>query len=127
VYQPVLTVRDSRGGVVSTNLSVTSATLAGTFTGTLFGEPISVTVTQFLGGLVTGTWQQSSIGAFGEVGPSGEPGKIDANGAFELRFKVRVGSFVDFYYRGTMNPSGQMLTGTLSCSGSTGQVLILTK
>jgi hypothetical protein len=127
VYRPVLTVRDSRGASASSTLSVTSATMAGTFTGTLFGSPISVTLTQFLGGLVTGTWQQASIGVSGEVGPTGEPGKVDANGAFELRFKVRVGSFTDFYYRGTMNPAGQMLTGTLTGSGFTGQVLTLSK
>jgi len=63
----------------------------------------------------------------GDVGPTGEPGTIDANGRFELRFKIRVGSFVDFYYRGTMDNTGQTLTGTLHGSGFSGEVLILSK
>jgi hypothetical protein len=76
-------------------------------------------MTQYLGGLVTGTWQQGS--ANGEIGPTGEPGKIQANGQFELRFKVRVGNYRDFYWRGSMDPTGNLLTGSLqgtNCSVS---------
>jgi hypothetical protein len=126
-YQAVLTVTDGKGGTVTSTVPITSAALAGTFTGTLIGAPLSVTLTQYLGGLVSGSWEIPSLGFVGEVGPAGEPGTIDANGRFELRFKVRVGSFVDFYYRGTMDNTGQTLTGTLHGSGFSGEVLILSK
>jgi len=91
------------------------------------GIPITATMTQYLGGVVDGTWQMPSIGGVGEIGPTGEPGKIQANGNFELRFKVRVGSFSDFFYRGSINPDGTTLTGTLHGSGFTGEPMILNK
>jgi hypothetical protein len=94
-YRPVLTVRDSQGATASTTLSVRSVSIGGTWQGTLDGIPITATMTQYVGGIVDGTWQMPSIGGVGEIGPAGEPGKIQANGSVELRFKVRVGSFSD--------------------------------
>jgi hypothetical protein len=124
-YQATVTVRDSKGASANANVSVTSATITGTFAGTLLGAPMTVMLTQFQGGVVTGTWQQP-FGS-GDVGPTGEPGRIQANGQFELRFKVKQGSFNDFYYRGTMDPTGQRLTGNLQGSGFTGQFMQLEK
>jgi PKD repeat protein len=126
-YQATLTVRDSKGMSTSTTVSVASVTMAGTWAGTLGGAPLTATLTQFIGGFVSGTWQQPSRGFSGDVGPSGELGKIQANGQFEMRFKVRQGSFTDFYYRGTINPTGQQLTGALQGSGFTGEIMILDK
>ncbi len=126
-YQPVLTVRDSSGQTVSTTLSVRSVSIGGEWQGTFGGVPITANMTQYLGGLVDGTWQMPSIGGVGEIGPAGEPGMIQANGQFELRFKVRVGSFSDFYYRGSISADGTTLTGTLQGSGFSGQLLILSK
>ena len=126
-YRPVLTVRDSQGATVSTTLSVRSVTIAGDWQGSLGGLPITATMRQYLGGIVDGTWQMPSIGGVGEIGPTGEPGKIQANGNFELRFKVRVGSFSDFFYRGSINPDGTTLTGTLHGSGFTGDVMVLNR
>ena len=126
-YQAVLTVTDGKGGTATSTIPVTSAALSGSFSGTLIGAPLSVTLTHFLGGLVNGTWEVPAFGFVGEVGPAGEPGKIDASGRFDLRFKVRVGAFIDFHYRGTMDATGQTLTGTLHGSGFSGEVLILTK
>lgn len=126
-YRPVLTVRDSHGETVSTTLSVRSVSIAGDWQGTLGGLPITANMTQYLGGVVDGTWQMPTIGGVGEIGPTGEPGKIQANGTFELRFKVRVGSFSDFFYRGSINPDGTTLTGTLHGSGFTGDLMILNK
>ena len=126
-YRPTLTVRDSRGETVTTTLSVTSVTIAGSWEGTIDGAPIQATMTQYLGGVVDGTWQLPVIGAVGEIGPEGAPGKIQANGQFELRFKVRVGSFNDFFYRGSINADGTTLTGTLQGSGFTGNTMILNK
>jgi hypothetical protein len=123
--QATVTVTDSKGATATANVSVTSATIAGTFVGTLQGSPMTTTLTQFLGGVVTGTWQQPA--GSGEVGPTGELGKILANGQFDLRFKVKQGSFNDFYYRGTMDPTGQRLTGSVTGSGFTGQLMQLEK
>ena len=126
-YQAVLRVSDGKGGTTTSTVPVLSAALSGTFTGTLIGAPLSVTLTQVLGGIVSGTWEVPAVGLTGEVGPAGEPGTIDASGRFELRFKVRVGNFIDFHYRGTMDNTGQTLTGTLHGSGFTGEALILSK
>ena len=101
--------------------------MTGTWTGTQMGYPITVVMTQHVGGLVTGTWEVPSRGGKGDVGPTGEPGKVQASGQFELRFKVRVGNYQDFYYRGTMDPTGQRLTGTLHNSGFSGDYMALTK
>ena len=126
-YQAVLTATDSKGSSTTSTVSVVSTTMTGTWAGVMVGDPITVVMTQSLGGLVTGTWEQPTRSGHGDVGPSGEPGKIQANGQFELRFKVRVGSYVDFYYRGTMDPTGQLLTGTLQGSGFSGQYMSLRK
>lgn len=124
-YQATVTVRDSKGATATGNVSVTSATIAGSFAGFLQNIRVTAQLTQYLGGLVNGSWQFPDLGITGEVGPSGEPGKIHADGQFELRFKVRVGSFDDFYYRGSMDPTGQRLTGTLQGSGFSGQYMQL--
>lgn len=124
-YQATIMVRDSKGATTTGNVSVTSATIAGSFAGSLQNIRVTAQLTQYVGGLVDGSWQFPDFGISGEVGPSGEPGKIHANGQFELRFKVRVGSFDDFYYRGSMDPTGQRLTGTLQGSGFNGQFMQL--
>lgn len=126
-YRPVLTVRDSRGEAATTTLSVRSVSITGEWQGTLSGIPLTATMTQHLGGVVDGTWQIPTIGAVGEIGPTGEPGKILGNGQFELRFKVRVGSYTDFYYRGNINADGTTLTGTLQGSGFAGTSMVLNK
>lgn len=126
-YRPTLTVRDAGGEAASVTLSVRSVSIGGDWQGTLEGLPITARMTQYLGGVVDGTWQMSTIGGVGEIGPTGEPGKIQANGQFELRFKVRVGSFSDFYYRGSISADGTTLTGTLQGSGFSGEVMTLTK
>ena len=116
-YAPTLTIRDSRGATASTTLSVTSATLAGNFSGFLSGiGTLNITATQFLGGIVTGTWQIPSAGFSGEIGPAGEPGTIQSNGQFELRFKIRQGSFSDFYFRGNIDNTGRTLTGIIDAA-----------
>jgi hypothetical protein len=126
-YQAIFTARDSKGLSASATVPVTSVTIAGNWTGTFMGGAMTVTLTQYLGGVVTGTWSVPSFGLSGEVGPAGEPGKIQANGHFELRFKVKQGYFTDFYYRGTIDPAGASLTGNLQGSGFTGEYMALTK
>lgn len=127
-YQATLTATDSKGSSTSTTVSVVSTTMAGLWTGTMIGLPISTDMTQYLGGVVGGTFAIPAAGISGEIGPSGAPGKIQANGQFELRFKARSGgAFQDFYYRGTMDPTGRRLSGTLQGSGFTGEFMELMK
>jgi hypothetical protein len=128
-YQATLTVADSRGLSVMTTVPVTSVTIAGSWSGEILpGVPLTASMTQFVGGLITGTWDVPGSGIGGEIGPTGEPGMIQASGQFELRFKARSGgAFEDFHYRGNIDPTGQMLTGTLHGSGFTGEYMGLTK
>jgi hypothetical protein len=127
VYDATLTVTDARGATATSTIQVTSASMTGTWTGMLIGAPVTVRLTQAAGGIVTGSWDQPTLGAVGEVGPSGAPGLVKADGSFDLRFKVRVGSFVDFYYRGNVDPGGRRLNGNLFDSGFTGQPMPLDK
>lgn len=125
-YPARVTVTDSRGGSATTTVPVTSAAMGGQFSGEFFvGTMMRVSLTQFVGGVVTGTWEVPEVGFVGDVGPTGEPGKIQPNGQFELRFKVRVGAFADFYFRGSLSADGQQLVGTLHQSGFAGESLIL--
>ena len=126
-YHATVTVRDSKGASANSSVDVTSVAMKGTFTGTMMGSPVTVSLTQYQGGLVMGTWQLPGFGYSGDVGPTGEPGKINPAGQFELRFKVKQGRFVDFYYRGNISPNGQQLTGTLQGSGFTGDYMALNK
>ena len=127
-YQATLTATDSKGSSTNATVSVVSTTMAGLWTGTIEGLPISAEMTQYLGGVVQGTFSVPAAGVSGEIGPSGAPGKIQANGQFELRFKARTGgAFEDFYYRGTMDPTGRRLSGTLQGSGFTGEFMELRK
>ena len=127
-YSARLTVTDSKGLTATSTVPVVSAALAGTFVGVLQTNVITVNLTQFLNGVVTGTWTQPASSASGVVGPTGQPGTINANREFNLRFKVLAGgNFDDFFYRGTMSPGGQTLTGTLTESGFNGQTLVLSK
>lgn len=127
-YTVRLTVTDNQGLSATATTTIVSATIAGTFSGILNGSPISATMTQFVGGLVGGNWAMPALGVVGEVGPAGEPGTINANREFNLRFKVRSGgSLDDFFFRGTMSASGQTLTGQLTGSGFNGQTMVLSK
>ena len=73
---------------------------------------IEVTLSQTSDGHVTGTFS-----LFGEnldtgiVGPDGEPGRIDPDGTFDLRFKRA--HFADFHYRGSIAQNGQQLRGII--------------
>lgn len=127
-YQAKVTVTDSRGAAASSTVTVVSTAITGTWNGTVIGIPITTSMTQYLGGVVLGSYSIPMAGIAGEIGPSGAPGRIQANGQFELRFKARTGgSYTDFFYRGTMDPTGRRLTGTLQGSGFTGEFLELFK
>lgn len=101
-------------------MPVCSVSASATMTGTWVGDfpfssgdaIIEVTLSQMPDGQVTGTFSLSGENLeTGVVGPEGEPGSIDPDGAFDLRFKRA--RFADFHYRGSIAQSGQQLRGTL--------------
>jgi hypothetical protein len=61
-------------------------------------------------------------GSTGVTDPA-EPGTIDANGAVAIRLKV--GVYLDFYFRGTMQSPGNRVTGGLFNSGFGGDATTL--
>lgn len=101
-------------------MPVCSVSASATMTGTWVDDfpfsrgdaTIEVTLSQMPDGQGTGTFF-----LFGEnletgiVGPEGEPGSIDPDGTFDLRFKRA--RFADFHYQGSIAQSGQQLSGTL--------------
>ena len=125
-----LTVQDGKGGTASDSREVTISSMTGTWRVTFQDfPPIELKLTQD-GGIVTGSFTQLERGPLTPAGTTGttdpaEPGKIDATGKFELRFKV--GRFLDFYLRGTLDGSGTTLTGNAFNSGFSGMPFTGTK
>ena len=76
---------------------------------------------------MTGTWDIPDLSISDEVGPAGEPGMIQADGGFRLRFKVLQGNFFDFFYVGSIDPTGQRLDGALTDTGFSDPSLTMTK
>jgi hypothetical protein len=118
-----LTASDGKGGTVSESRAITVITMSGTWRLTFQNfSPLELKLTQS-GGTVTGTFTQledgpsTPKGTIGQTDPA-EPGKIDAAGKFEIRFKV--GRFLDFYLRGTLDPSGTSFIGNAFNSGFNG-------
>jgi len=123
-YDVRVAAHDGRGGATIAELHVTSVTIAGTWTGNILGsDSWRLTLTQSLGGDVLGSFQSSRFGR-GQLDPA-EPGRIDAHGQFE--FRITMDSGTDFSYRGTIDPTGRRLTGTLQGSDFTGQPMVLDK
>jgi hypothetical protein len=124
-----LTVSDGKGGTASDTRTVRIDSMTGTWRVTFKEFPaIELKLTQD-GGVVTGTFVQlepgfTPAGTTGRTDPA-EPGRIDATGKFELRFKV--GIFLDFYLRGTLDPSGRSFTGNAFNSGFDGMPFTGTK
>ena len=54
-----------------------------------------------------------------------QPGTINGNGGIVIRLKV--GAFTDFTMTGTMDSSGQRITGALNGSGFSGTPFTMTK
>lgn len=122
-----LTVTDGHGGTATANTpDFVVGTLSGTWQTTstpINGWIFQLALTQSAVGTVTGSYQDNLAGA-GLLDPA-EIGRIDALGTYQVRIKIRAGSFSDFYLRGTMQPDGVHLTGALFQSGFTGQPVTL--
>jgi hypothetical protein len=115
-----VTASDGRGGSATDRRTVTVGSMSGTWTGTVnFGgnanEASTMTLTQ-VGGVITGTLQL--IGLNGRTDPA-QLGRIDTNGAFEIRWKVD--PFLDFTMRGQMDPTGRRISGGTFGSGFAGE------
>ena len=125
-----LTVKDAKGATASDTKSIVVGGMTGTW---LVDIPSFVKLQldlQQQGTAVTGTFVQLQDGPTTPKGTSGktdpaEPGKIDANGNVEIRLKV--GPFLDFYIRGTMDTTGRKITGGLFGSGFGGNEFTATK
>ena len=124
-----LTVTDTGGRSATATQSVTLGSMGGTWTGDSHCGRFEFTFTQ-TGTRVTGSgrtiqpWCNAQAGTLFATDPA-EPGRIDASGNVEIRFKA--GNFIDAYLRGQMDSSGRRVTGGMFNSGFTGQPFTLTK
>ncbi|PYR77060.1 MAG: hypothetical protein DMF86_10570 [Acidobacteria bacterium] len=125
-----LTVSDSKGATASDQRSVTVGNMTGTWVGTVADcGSFNLTLIQ-TGGTVTGTfvmpnkWCNVPAGSTGKTDPA-EPGTIDANGNMQIRLKI--GVFLDSYFRGVMDSTGRRVAGGMFNSGFTGQTTTLVK
>jgi hypothetical protein len=122
-----VTASDGRGGTATDRRTVTVGSMTGSWQGTMnFGgsagnQVASMVLTQ-AGGVVTGTI--SVIGFNGRTDPA-QQGRIDSNGAIELRWKID--PFLDFTMRGQMDPSGTRISGGLFGSGFNGEAFAFDK
>jgi PKD repeat protein len=115
-----LTATDGRGGSATDRRTVTIGSMTGTWAGTInFGgtrnEAATMVLTQ-AGAVISGTL--SALGDSGRTDPA-QLGRIDSNGAFEIRWKID--PFIDFTMRGQMDPTGLRISGGTFGSGFTGQ------
>jgi PKD repeat protein len=122
-----LTVSDGRGATATDRRTVTVGTLNGAWSGTVnFGGNDNRASTLSLlqvGGVVTGTLTIAP-GFNGRTDPA-QLGRIDSNGAFEIRWKVD--PFLDFTMRGQMDPTGLRISGGTFGSGFAGEPFVFDK
>lgn len=125
-----LTAKDGKGGSATDTRSVVIGSMTGRWIVDISNfTQLQLDLTQNKG-TITGTFVQlgdvatSPAGTTGKTDPA-EPGKIDANGKVEIRFKI--GRFLDFYLRGTMDQTGRQITGGVYNSGFNGTPFTATK
>jgi len=130
-----LTVTDSKGATATDTRAFVVASMSGTWTGTVdttgcvgFAKPITASLVQNLTS-ITGTVGLpnglcSFNGGTAQTDPA-EPGRIDVNANVTIRIKVP--PFTDVTFRGTLDSSGQRLSGGLFGSGHNGTPVVLNK
>lgn len=124
-YTARVTVSDTKGASATDTRSFTVGSMTGNWTGILGPAALGnfrFTLTQTLS-MIQGTYWDSTYGN-GKIDPA-EPGSINSNGTIKMR--VKQGPFTDWYFDGTMDPSGWKVTGTVRGSGFTGQPFAMTK
>jgi len=125
-----MTVNDGKGGTSSDTRTVTVGSLTGAWIATIQNFSRIQLELQQTGGTVAGRFVQLDSGPQTPAGTSGttdpaEPGKIDRDGRVEIRLKV--GRFLDFYLRGTMDSTGRTIAGGLFGSGFNGNPVTMVK
>jgi hypothetical protein len=130
-FNVVATASDSKGATApSGNITVVAGSMSGNWAVTLTGcGTFNMSLTQTVG-TVTGTFVMPSAfcnataGSTGKTDPA-EPGTIDGSGNVQIRLKV--GIFLDFYIRGKMDSSGQVVSGGAYNSGFNGNPITMRK
>ncbi|MGH9311089.1 MAG: Ig-like domain-containing protein [Vicinamibacterales bacterium] len=128
--QATVTVTDSKGGSASSSVNFTVGSVSGTWIASIQNFSRLRLELQQAGGVISGRFVQmdplpnTPQGSTGITDPA-EPGKVDKDGRVEIRMKI--GRFIDFYMRGTMDGTGRTITGGLFGSGFTGTPFTMVK
>jgi hypothetical protein len=121
-----VTVTDSRG---MTSTQTTNIVSVRSMDGQWVGIQYPAVLGQFFfslsqtGAVVTGSYRDVFYGD-GILDPA-EPGRVDANGNFTIR--VKQAKFCDWYFIGTLDPTGRRASGTLKDCGFNGQPFVMDK
>ena len=118
-----VTVADNRGASVSDSRAITVGGMSGRWTGSIPGYTNFVFDLTQTATVVTGTFTELFFGT-GRIDPA-QPGRIDADGRIEMRFKLAI--FSDFTFRGQMDSSGRRITGGVFGSGFNGEPFVMNK
>ena len=126
-----VTVTDGKGGSATDTRTVVVGTMSGNWSFLVPGQgTLLLTLTQtstFVVGpfvVAPGGFGNVAAGTTGRTDPA-QPGSINGNGTVVIRLKV--GPFTDFTMTGTMDATGQRVTGSISGSGFSGQPFTMTK
>lgn len=126
-----VTVTDGKGGSATDTRTITVGTMTGNWSffvpnqGTLI-LALTQTTTFVTGTFVVapGGFGNAPAGTTGNTDPA-QPGSI--NGSAVVVIRLKIGAFTDFTMTGTMDSTGQRVTGTLNGSGLSGQAFTMTK
>ena len=118
---------DGRGLTATDRRTITVGSMTGNWSGTVnFGgndnHVASMSLVQ-VGGVISGTLTLAPNFS-GRTDPA-QLGRIDSNGAIEIRWKVD--PFLDFTMRGQMDPTGTRISGGTFGSGFTGEPFVFDK
>lgn len=114
---------DGKGGRATGGGDVTVGSMTGTWLGSIPGYTNLRFQLAQNGTIVTGTFVEQFFGE-GRTDPAA-PGRIDADGRIEIRFKLS--RFSDFIFRGRMDSSGRRITGGVFASGFNGEAFVMVK
>jgi PKD domain. len=126
-----VTATDSKGATATDTRTIVVGSMTGNWSFFVPGQGtlllgLSQTNTFVTGSFVVapGGFGNVSSGVSGRTDPA-QPGSINGNGTVVIRLKV--GQFTDFTMTGTMDSTGQRVTGSINGSGFSGQPFTMTK
>lgn len=117
------TADDGKGGQGRVDGDLVVGSMTGTWVGTIPGYTNLVFSLQQNRAVVTGRFVEQFFGE-GRTDPAA-PGRIDADGRIEIRFKLS--RFSDFIFRGRMDSTGRRITGGVFASGFNGESFVMVK